>query len=582
MQSQTLLQDVLSADNSARVRAEQEFAKKLSDSPDDLAQLFLSNLSNADEAVAQMACVLFKKYFLDVEEPKLQEAAFGKMCEAVLGSVEFKNQKLLTLKRKAEILAKVYKLQNKSEELLQLIVSQNWAADGAEPLSKQFALYLFEKQAECHLAPEQVKTHAKSFLTVFANNLKDSEPIQVRVAAMKAAVAYITSAADDQSVLTEFQGLKDAMIAAVVDGLKQDEDVGKVALEALVDLTQQVPTYFQGEHTVAFLTKVVGDIARTTDFEEATRTQACEVVLNMTESSPAIMRKVAEVKSVFLPALVQLLTECEQDMEAWEASVDDEAGTRSDPYATGVSSISRLATQLKEKFTIDATSTIIPECLNQADWKARQAGYVIIGLIAESCKDHFKKNMDAAMQQICQGLQDDHSRVKYARLYALSNLLVNLGPALQFKYHAELVPALLSIIDGEKSLKVKAQAVNCLYYFVHGLIQEDDAEVEDTKKSSEIMLAYVDALFKSLAQQLTASVDAGYEPLQEQVMGLLNVSASLIEEKFADYFDSFMPLMIKIIKQVESQTAQQRNLRARTIESMGIMIAAVAEQDQFK
>lgn len=65
-------------------------------------------------------------------------------------------------------------------------------------------------------------------------------------------------------------------------------------------------------------------------------------------------------------------------------------------------------------------------------------------------------------------------------------------------------------------------------------------------------------------------------------MGLLNVSASLIEEKFADYFDSFMPLMIKIIKQVESQTAQQRNLRARTIESMGIMIAAVAEQDQFK
>ena len=91
MQSQTLLQDVLSADNTARVRAEQEFAKKLADSPDDLAQLFLSNLANGDEAVAQMACVLFKKYFLDVEEPKLSEAAFSKMCEAVLASVEFKN-----------------------------------------------------------------------------------------------------------------------------------------------------------------------------------------------------------------------------------------------------------------------------------------------------------------------------------------------------------------------------------------------------------------------------------------------------------------------------------------------------------
>lgn len=65
-----------------------------------------------------MACVLLKKYFLDVEEPNLPAAAFDKMTETVLASVEFKNQKLLTLKRKAEILAKVYKLQNKSEELL--------------------------------------------------------------------------------------------------------------------------------------------------------------------------------------------------------------------------------------------------------------------------------------------------------------------------------------------------------------------------------------------------------------------------------------------------------------------------------
>ena len=79
-----------------------------------------------------------------------------------------------------------------------------------------------------------------------------------------------------------------------------------------------------------------------------------------------------------------------------------------------------------------------------------------MGLMAESCKDHFKTNMDAAVQQVCSGLPEDHTRVKYARLFALSNLLINLGPDMQFKYHSELVPALLGIIGSEKSLKLKS------------------------------------------------------------------------------------------------------------------------------
>jgi hypothetical protein len=64
-------------------------------------------------------------------------------------------------------------------------------------------------------------------------------------------------------------------------------------------------------------------------------------------------------------------------------------------------------------------------------------------------------------------------------------------------------------------------------------------------------------------------------------MNLLNASATLIEEKFADYFNQFMPLMEKIIDNVESKTPDQMRLRARTIESMGVMIASVAENKSF-
>lgn len=95
------------------------------------------------------------------------------------------------------------------------------------------------------------------------------------------------------------------------------------------------------------------------------------------------------------------------------------------------------------------------------------------------------------------------------------------------------------------------------------------------------MMAYFDPLFKSLVENLTKAVDEKYEPMQEQVMNLLNASATLIEEKFADYFNEFMPLMEKIIDNVESKTPDQMRLRARTIESMGVMIASVADNKSF-
>lgn len=114
-----------------------------------------------------------------------------------------------------------------------------------------------------------------------------------------------------------------------------------------------------------------------------------------------MMRKVAEMKSEFFPALVQLVTECEMDMETWSKSTDDELGTGSDAYSTGIGALTRLSLQMKEKFTIDASSTLIQSCLDHADWNVKQAGFMTFGLIAEACREWFKTNMDEVMKRIC-------------------------------------------------------------------------------------------------------------------------------------------------------------------------------------
>jgi len=72
------------------------------------------------------------------------------------------------------------------------------------------------------------------------------------------------------------------------------------------------------------LVKIISDIVRAKDFETGTRTQASEIVLNLTDDMPAMMRKVSEMKSEFFPAIVQLVTECEMDNELWAQTIEDE------------------------------------------------------------------------------------------------------------------------------------------------------------------------------------------------------------------------------------------------------------------
>ena len=105
------------------------------------------------------------------------------------------------------------------------------------------------------------------------------------------------------------------MFVIIVDSLKVNEDLGRQALEKFVDLTQMHPQFLKDE--LKTLVKIISDIVRAKDFETGTRTQASEIVLNLTDDMPAMMRNVPEMKSEFFPAIVQLVTECEMDNQIW-------------------------------------------------------------------------------------------------------------------------------------------------------------------------------------------------------------------------------------------------------------------------
>lgn len=95
------------------------------------------------------------------------------------------------------------------------------------------------------------------------------------------------------------------------------------------------------------------------NFEDGTRASAAEVVLALAQNLPASLRKIDETKTMFFPALIQMLTEVEEDMSVWSETIDEKEVGNTDPYNTAVNAINRLANDLGEKTVMAATSSFI-------------------------------------------------------------------------------------------------------------------------------------------------------------------------------------------------------------------------------
>ena len=79
---------------------------------------------------------------------------------------------------------------------------------------------------------------------------------------------------------------------------------------------------------------------------------------------------------------------------------------------------------------------------------------MLLGLISETCKESFAKNLAEALQTASAGVQDSDQRVRYAALGALSALMNQLSPYVQIKYHTELMPVLGNLMVSEPSMKM--------------------------------------------------------------------------------------------------------------------------------
>lgn len=165
-------------------------------------------------------------------------------------------------------------------------------ADHNDAKVRQFAMYVFEVLSEIHLTSAQLTSSKNDFITIFQKGLNDKDT-NVKVASLKAVTAFLSSI-EEQEVVLGFSSILELVLLTVVQALQKDEEQGRIALESLADLTQAHPEVWKNPTQ---LIDVASQVILQTSFEDGTRSAAIEVVLALSGSMPAALRKAPTLKT---------------------------------------------------------------------------------------------------------------------------------------------------------------------------------------------------------------------------------------------------------------------------------------------
>lgn len=142
------------------------------------------------------------------------------------------------------------------------------------------------------------------------------------------------------------------------------------------------------------------------------------------------------------------------------------------------------------------------------------------------------------------------------------------------------MPVLGQLMVDEPTLKMQTQATRSVLAFGQGLLNfdEDDEETIDTN-GKKIMGQYAGQLLQALVTILQKSISQSHEPLQIATLALIGNIADVIREDFQQYFATFIPILVNLLTTVAGDTMEAKKLRARAIQTIGLIITSVSDNE---
>ncbi|KAF9236016.1 armadillo-type protein [Melanogaster broomeanus] len=440
-------------------------------------------------------------------------------------------------------------------------------------------------------------------LSVFQKGLQDSQSVDVRLAALRACVSYLT--ASDTHQLSQSLSL----LYQMLDTLPSLPNVHlKTFLSSLTPLCSSHPTLF-APHLIALLSFLRALIMPTSDSgptptvakpfpntstsfafppgdgqqqndecdaeaaaddeKEQVRRAALEAMISLSEAKPSMVKRVEGWTLAIVRACLEGMGEMPEDgLEAWlEADPSEDSQDESYPHVYD-QSLDRLACALGGKEVLPPAFQYIPSMLASYDWRLRHAGLMAIAAIAEGTSKIMQLELGKVVELVTPMFKDTHPRVRYAACQCLGQLCTDLEEVIQDRYHHQLFAVLIPTLEAPEP-RVHAHAAAALINFCEGV-------------ERDTLVPYLDPIVERLLKMLNPGAEQGKqvkEYVQEQAITTLAMVADASEVTFAKHYASIMPLLLNVLRNANS--ADHHKLRVKAMECAGLIAIAVG-RDVFR
>ncbi|KAJ2741550.1 importin subunit beta-3 [Coemansia sp. BCRC 34301] len=421
-------------------------------------------------------------------------------------------------------------------------------AQNGDALLRESAYRIFASCAYL-LTGQNVETISSAFIGAF----QDSDAA-VRLAALKAAVAYIMEANEKQ------RGTAAAMVPAmlsVLDPLLRDNDeTGLVeALSALIDAAEEAPKLFRS--VLGSLITFATEIGKNNTLESTTRQTALEVLVTLAEAAPGMCRKNAQFSQSIVPVCMQMMSTVDDDSE-WYTAETIEEGDNEEDYVFGEQTMDRLAIALGGKQLLPIAFNFIPQMLASSDWRQRHAALMAVSSIGEGCYKIMRGELQKILELIVPFFKDPHARVRHAVCNCVGQMSTDFSPQLQEKHHALVLGGLIPVMDEAAVPRVQTHAAAAMVNFA--------------EEATRIVLEpYLDTLLERLLSMLNSPK----RYVQEQAITTIATIADNAQARFGKYYGTIMPMLLNVLAQATD--AEHRLLRGKTMECATFIALAVGK-----
>lgn len=386
---------------------------------------------------------------------------------------------------------------------------------------------------------------------------------EVRFEAARATTSFIIANEKQVNVLNHFREIMPGIINGVAESVSTKQD--DCLLKCLIELADKVPKFLRGhlEGILPFCLKIVSNAEN----EDHQRQLALEVIVTLSESAPAMIRKNWKYIPDLVPETLALMVDLEDDPE-WSIQDDPDDDDDIDSNAImGENSLDRLACALGGKTILPHIVSHIPQMLTNPDWRYRHAALMAISACGEGCHIQMEQMLPNIVSTVLPYLKDPHPRVRYATCNALGQLSTDFAPTFEKKFHDKVVDGLLHVMDDNENPRVQAHGAAALVNF------SDECPKLILQEHLHVILTKLEQVLNNKLQEL---VEHGRKHVLEQVVSTLAAVADTSEEKFVMYYDNFMPCLKYILQHATS--TELRLLRGKTIECISLIGLAVGKE----